>query len=231
MRMRLLSVVALSALALSALPAQAQYQYTFDSSTYTVAVGQTVNVSVYLTQTSGTGLSGTGLQSGGVQLNYNTTYVTNTGTTPITPNNTTYTGSTPTGFDPMFNVATVGNGSNGLAAGSSVVGVSNSAAFGENAVKAGSGAPNTATSILLGTFQFVGVTAGQTLTMTTNSFPGQDVNVLWDGTVIDSMIANSNATINVVAVPEPGTFILASLLATGIVGGSLRRIRRQTVVA
>jgi hypothetical protein len=222
MRMRLLSALVLVFLVLAVRPARAGYAYTFDSSSYTVGVGQTVDVMVYLSQTgSTTGLSNPGLQSGGVQLNYNTTYV---GNTQIAPNNTTFTGSAPTGFDPDYNTAVIGNGSNGLAAGASVVGVSQ--LFPESPVKAGSGAPNTANSILLGTFQFTGVSTGSSLIVTSNSFPGEDVNVLGDGTVIDSMIQNSSAVITVVAVPEPGTLFLTGMAAAALGLSAWRRRRR-----
>jgi hypothetical protein len=222
--MRLLYILTLATLALTADSVRADYQFTFDSTNYTVGVGQTVNINLYLTQTgSTTGLSSTGLQSGGVQLNYNTTYV---GNSLITPNNNTYSGSAPIGFDPANNTAIIGNGSNGLAIGQSALVVGQLGS--ESPVKAGSGSPNTSNSILLGTFQFTGVSAGSSLTLTSAAFPGSDVNVLADGTVIDSLIANSSAVITVTAVPEPGTMILGGLLASGIAGGYLRRRRLAT---
>jgi hypothetical protein len=228
MKIRLLLALAVAMLALTTLPAQAGYEYSFDSTSYTVGVGQTVNVNVYLTQTgSTTGLSGIGLQSGGVQLNYNTTFVSNS-TAQISPNNTTYTGTTPTGFNPLFNYTLSGNGSNGLASGSSIVEVSQGNG---SPVLAGSGSPNTANSILLGTFQFTGVSVGQSLLVSTNSFSGDDVNVLADGTVLDGMIQNSSAVINVVAVPEPGTLILTGLFAFGIVGSCIHRRYLRNVAA
>ena len=229
MRTRLLVAVAAVMLTLVGGPVKAGYEYSFDASSYTVGVGQTVNVNVYLTQTgSTTGLSSVGLQSGGVQLNYNTTFVSNS-TSQITPNNTSFTGSTPTGFNPLFNYTLSGNGSNGLASGSSILEVSQGSG---SPVLAGSGSPNTSNSVLLGTFQFTGVSVGQSLVVSTNSFSGLDVNVLGDGTVIDSMIQNSSAFINVVAVPEPGTLVLTGLLAMGgLVGGCARRIRQKPAIA
>jgi hypothetical protein len=221
MRIRLLSALAVAAIALTTQSARAGYEFTFDQSAYVVNVGQTVNVNVYLTQTgSTTGLSAIGLNSGGVQLNYNTTFVSIAGVGSLTPNNTTYNTSTPTGFDPVNNSTVVGNGNATIAVGQ---------VSGESAVKAGSGSPNTSNSILLGTFQFTGVSAGTSLVVSTAAFPGSDVNVLYNGTVIDSMITNSSAAITVVAVPEPGTLILTGLLATGIAGGYARKRRRPKI--
>jgi len=223
MRLLFSSLIVVVVLAFTSATSRAGYEYTFDASNYTVAVGSTVNVNVYLTQTgSDTGLSATSLASGGVQLNYNPAFVANNA---ISPNNTTSSGSSPTGFDSSNNITTIGNGSNGLPVGSSLVGVSQNIPP-ESAVKAGSGSPNTSTSILLGTFQFTGVSAGTSLIVSTNSFPGQDVNVLADGTVLDGMISNSSAVITVTAVPEPGTLALTGLLVTGIAGGYLRRRSR-----
>jgi hypothetical protein len=214
MTLRLLTVLATTAVALTAGPARAGYEFTFDSSNYTVAVGQTVTVSLYLTQTGGTtSLSTAGLASGGAQLNYNSTYLNNSS---ITPNNTNYSSTASgsnTGFDPSNNVTRTSSGS-------SVLTVAQSGT--EAAVTPPSGNPN---SILLGTFQFTGVSAGTSLTLTSQAFPGSDVNVLGNGTVIDSLIQNSSAVITVTAVPEPGSLILGGLAVTGIAGTWVRRRR------
>jgi hypothetical protein len=83
-------------------------------------------------------------------------------------------------------------------------------------------------SILLGTFTFTGVTAGQSTLSTTSLLGSGSDNTLADGTSIDNLISNSSAIIAVNAVPEPSTLLLGGLLATGI---AARRLRRNTIVA
>jgi PEP-CTERM motif len=85
--------------------------------------------------------------------------------------------------------------------------------------------------IFLGNFTYTGVSVGQTLTITALPGLGPD-NVLGDGvTDIDSyLLANTtSALITVTAVPEPGTMVLGGLLATGILGGYLRRLRKPVI--
>jgi hypothetical protein len=51
--------------------------------------------------------------------------------------------------------------------------------------------------------------------------------VLANGTVIDGLISNANLAITVTAVPEPGTLVLTGLLAGGVAGAGVRRLRRR----
>jgi len=93
------------------------------------------------------------------------------------------------------------------------------------AVKAGP----TEDRILLGTFRFTGLTNGSMTINTADPNPafGSDDTVTGGNVVLDPSIANSSAQITVVNVPEPGTMVLAGLLASGIAGVGLRRARRK----
>ncbi len=83
-------------------------------------------------------------------------------------------------------------------------------------------------SILLGTFTFTGLMAGQSTLSTTSLLGSGSDNTLADGTSIDSLTANASAIITVsnltlTAVPEPSTL---TLFVAGIASLSLRRLRR-----
>ncbi|MBY0459578.1 MAG: PEP-CTERM sorting domain-containing protein, partial [Gemmataceae bacterium] len=81
-----------------------------------------------------------------------------------------------------------------------------------------------ANRILLATFTFTGVTPGQSSTIAVDPSAGAD-NVLASGINLDPFItAGQTATINVTAIPEPGTFALAGLVLAG--AGAARRFRR-----
>jgi hypothetical protein len=92
-----------------------------------------------------------------------------------------------------------------------------------------SGNPN---SILIGTFTFTGLSAGNT-SVTTTPFAmasPADNNVLADNTVLDSLIQNAAAVITVV--PEPGSFVLGGFAAATIGLGAWRRWRmKKQIVA
>jgi hypothetical protein len=212
---RFIALLSITGVLVSANSSLAGYQFTFTDtsgspiSSIQEGAGTSFSVQVWLSQTgSTTGLSATGLNQAGVQLNgYNTSNVT---VGSITPNDTSVSGGA---FDKANTTTSINNtGSSGVAI-----------------LTEGYTSPTTGlkgTSVYLGTFNFVAGSVGTTSTVTAVAFAGQDNNILADGTVIDSMIANSNLAITVVAVPEPGTMILTGMLATGIAGGYVRRRRR-----
>jgi hypothetical protein len=92
--------------------------------------------------------------------------------------------------------------------------------------------PNASTpnEILLGTFTFTPVSTG-TLTITANNInPFFSNDVTGTGQDLTSLITGGQtATINVTAVPEPGSLILGGMFAAGLVGGYVRRRRRLEV--
>jgi hypothetical protein len=202
--------------------ARADYVYQFAdssgnvSSNFSVAVGSTVSIEVFITQTgSTTGLSATGLNQGGVAVTgYSTSTATVPNTSAITPNDSNNGGP----FNPAFTSTNVSGNTASVQVGLASGGV----------MAPTSGA--NANRILLGTFTFTGVSAGVTNVVTTSPNPGSNVNILADGTVIDP-VGNVNAVINVTAVPEPSTFVLAGLLATGIAGAAWRRSHRRVAAA
>ncbi len=217
--MRIRSVILIAALTLLPGRAAADYSFVFADSTgtyansFTVAQGSTVSVEVYLMQTNGaTGLTASGLTSAGVALNFNQAIANVPNAAAITPN-------------PAFNTSqtSVGTGTASL----------NEQQVASGPVFAPTTGPNTG-AVLLGTFNFTGVSAGTTVTLTAQPHPAPfDNNVLNDGTVLDGMIANSSAVITVTAVPEPGSLLLGGLAAAGLGAGVLRRrwSRKQTPAA
>ena len=236
MYIRLLAV-SLAGCLLSAAPVRADYSFEFSSggtfgTSFSVGQGQTIAVQVYLAGNNSTGntnlsSSGNGLTDGGVSLQFATSGAFNipglTGTNTnsnISPNTAQFSGPNSTAL------ANNGNGPYGAGATSTAT------------VRVHSDLPVYSTStdssgnnvILLGTFTFTGQSVGTGTTVT--AIPsGTSVNVDGMGNDLDSLISgNSSATISVTAVPEPGTMVLGGLLASGILGGYLRR-RRGAVVA
>jgi len=220
MRSRLLPlIIALVGLGVSADAARAGYEFRFadSSGTFTnsfsfdATVTPTVDIRVYLVQTGGdTGLSATGLVSSGVKLSYGGTVANVAGPANVfanaafddTPNKTV------TATEAALRQATDVN----------------------PPVKTLTTGPD-ANRVLIGTFRFTGLAVGSELTLTVdpNAAPVGN-NVLDDGTVLDALIANDSAVITVTNVPEPGTMVLAGLLATGIGGAGLRRLRPSVAV-
>jgi hypothetical protein len=209
MRLRYLALAVSALLALCS-PTRADYAFQFaDGSgnvqnTFTVNVGQTIDVRVYILETGGTNLQTLGLSAAGIQLNTNTPSISTV--SAVTANSA---------FDAGH---TTGTGANAFVS-----------EFSSSSVTAPSSGAN-ANRVLVGTFTFTGVSAGQTLTVT--ALPGLNPdNVLGDGvTSIDAALAN-NATSAVitVAVPEPGTLILTGLCAAGLAAAGVRRLRRADV--
>ncbi len=204
--MRSLSLLSatMTVLLLSGGLAHADYQFQFADSSgnatsnFNVTAGGTVAVQVFLLQdNTGTsnGLNTVGLSAAGVQLNTQT---------PTTAN------VTATAANPAFDQSNTTIGANAQIIESVVQNVP---------VVSPTGDPN---RILIGTFTFTGLTPGSTLAVTALPGTGAD-NVLGDGTVIDSLIANSSAVITVAAVPEPGTMLLTGMGAAAIGLGVWRR--------
>ncbi|HJZ94743.1 MAG TPA: hypothetical protein VKE40_28010 [Gemmataceae bacterium] len=215
MRTRLLIVLAGLIWVLAGGRAEAGYQFQFTNSAgvatnaFVIDQGSTIDIRVYLVQTSpDTGLSGSGLDAAGTRLTFNQTIANVASTGAITAN-------------PAFDFATksTGTGSASL-----------------NLTQDSGSAPVTAPTsgadanrILIGTFTFTGVNAGTTTVLTSDPHLLSDDNVLHNGSVLDSMIANSSAAITVNAIPEPGTLVLTGLFAAGLAAASIRRLRRPAV--
>jgi hypothetical protein len=208
----------LAAVLFALMPGRAAAGYAFQfadsggnyTNNFSTTVGQTVAVEVFLVQSGGsTGLTSTGLTAGGVSLSFNQAIANVPNTGAITPN-------------PAFDNSTtsVGTGIAKLNVNSDV-----------GPVFAPTTGPN-AGAILLGTFTFTGVSGGTTsVTTGLPQAPPFQNNVLGDGTLLDGIIANSSAVITV-AVPEPGTLVLTSVLAFGGLAGAVwRRYRRREAVA
>jgi hypothetical protein len=210
MRFNLLAALAGLGLVVLGGSVRADYTYQFANASsgsaqtnFTVGVGQTVDIRVYVLETGGTTtLHDEGLYSGGVELDTQTPSAANV--TAVTPN-AAFTGgsNTGTGSNAFVNVFSAGTA--------------------PNSVTASNTDP---TRILLGTFTFTGMSAGQTLTVT--ALPGLNPdNVLGDGTTsIDSNLANNAVSAFItVAVPEPGALMLTGLAASGLALGAWRRRR------
>ena len=213
MRTRLLSLFAGLTLLHAGGRAEAGYQFQFANasgtaqSTFVVDQGSTIDIRVYLVQTSpDTGLSASGLDAAGAKLTFDQTIANVANTAAITPN-------------PAFDFASKNTGT-----GSATLNESQNG--GTAPVTSPSGDAN---RILIGTFTFTGVNAGTTTVLTADPHALADDNVLHNGTVLDSMIANSSAAVTVNAVPEPGTLLLTGFVAAGLALTSVRRLRRVDV--
>ena len=215
MRIRFLLLPVLLAL-LQAGAARADYTFQFTdqngnlTSAFTVAVGATITVDVWLKESNGaTALQTPGLNNGGVSLSYNQSIA----------NVTALAGNS--AFDTQQPSITPGKAS------------VNDTQVISGGITAPSSGANT-DRILLGAFTFTGVSAGTTTALTSTPHAGSSPpisdNNLADSpnyTSIDSLIANANASITVTAVPEPGTLVLTGLLASLMGVGAWRRRRRQ----
>jgi hypothetical protein len=185
---------ALLMLLLSVGLARADYTFQFANSAgtpatnFTVAQGGTIDILVYLFENDTAGLLHlVGLNDAGVRLNTQTATAANVTATTGNPSFDkvrTTTGATAFIKESVKNVPPV------------------------------TSPANDQSRILIGTFTFTGLSADSS-TMVVTSLPnGAGDNVLGDGTVIDSLITNSSATVTVTALPEPRTLLLTISAAT-----------------
>jgi len=179
------------------------------SSAFTVNAGSTVDVRVYLLQTSSTTtLSSAGLLDGGVALKFSSTApFTVSSSSAITP-------SSAFGGPNNTNVSTSG--------GTTTASVQVHDDGGVLAPTTGADANR----ILLGTFTFSGLSAGSAVTVSAFPDPKSANNVDGNHNNLDSLITQSSAAITVVAVPEPSTVILCALGTCAVGVGAWRRRRR-----
>lgn len=196
--------------------------------TFSVTVGNTVNVPVYIIQRNQapltTILSSEGLLSAGVRLNYNTV----AGSATVITNGAV--------LNPAFNTPTSGYPIVNNAAGFSAV-------SGATSNIAGVGTSGSPPAILVGTFTFQGNQIGNVTTISTakpqalafpefvsnSSFTVLETqlygNLFFSGGNTNNLIAYST-TITTVAVPEPTTYFLMGL--AGLITIAVVRHRWQT---
>lgn len=211
-------ILACVLLAVPASGAQAGYRFEFDQGSYNVLTTQTVDIQVFLvgTGTDAASLRTIGLEAYGVQLNYSATA-----------------GAKVLSASDIINNPAFDGGAITSATGTSAV-ANGSVNFGPTTFVRDTVTTSGNSRILLATFRFTGLTAGSALVVTADPNPGLGEananNFLAGGTAIDDMLFASppaTATINVAQVPEPGTMALTGLLATGIAGAAVRRVRRK----
>jgi hypothetical protein len=195
--------------ALAAAPGRADFMYAFDQSSYTVATGQTVDVRVFLQETTSALLSTDGLIAGGTRVNFSGGSAAVLSSADILYN--------PAFDDPGGPITSLSSGSAGL---TELVDITTPG------IKAVGGPPF---EVLLGTFQFTAGTSPGVTTLTVTNFGGG----IWNFTDfpssegLDPLIADGSATITVtsqaVATPEPSSLILVSSGAVALVLGYWRQ--------
>lgn len=211
----LAALFALAALLLAGGPAQAGYQFVFADTSGNVQTNfnldysaQTfVDVRVYLQATGTTDINtlrNDGLKSYGVRLNYSGVQAQVLNEAAITSN-------------AGFNASEFKDVTTTYAA------VNDQINIASPSVKAGA----TEDRIYLATFRFTGLANGTQANVTIDPDPtvGADDTVTGGNIALDSLITNSSATITVTNVPEPGTWALMGVVATGIGGAAVRRRR------
>jgi hypothetical protein len=195
--------------ALCAAPGRADFMYVFDQSSYTVAAGQTVDIRVFLQETTTSLLSTDGLIAGGVRVNYSGSAA-----------------SVLSQADIFYNPAFDDPGGPNVSLSSGSAGLTELVDIATPGVKAAGGPPF---DVLIGTFQFTAGSSPGTTTLTATNFGGG----IWNFTDfpssegLDPQIADGSATITgtsqVIATPEPSSLILLSSGAVALVLGYWRR--------
>jgi hypothetical protein len=182
------------------------------TNSFTVNQGSTISIQVFLAQTNGpttnsSNLSLNGLQQGGESLSYTNAPFNIASVSNITPNSA-FSGPNNTQLSSTTGTATATLQVNG-----------------RTPVFPAYTDSNGNSAVLLGSFTFTGASAGSGLVATSFPDPSSANNVDGAANDLDSLIQQSSAVITVTAVPEPSAFLLAGVLATGIAGIALRRIR------
>jgi hypothetical protein len=212
----LLWVMSIAGLALAVRPATAQVAYEFANATtgtaqtlFTVLAGQTVPIRVYI-HDNGVGAptlnANGGLATGAVRVTYNNAAVANV----------QLSATNPSAAVPPWSFGN-SNNSNATSA------VLNNLSFAPVL-------PDAQGRILLGQFTFTGVSGGTvTLTMGDPNPTNNTDNTYFNGGAgLDSLIGpGTPATLTVTVIPEPGSLLLGSLAAAGLV--AIRRRTRRTV--
>jgi hypothetical protein len=199
-------------------PARADFVWEFNaaglpSTNFVIpGVGSTVGVQIYLKETNGgTILSTQKLFSAGVQVTFNSP----SGVAAVLAPSSIQSNPAFDDFNPTTDRSTSATSAKLTEA---VTNISNSVA------------PDSQNRILFGAFTFTGQSVG-TVTITATRFnPAPDDRIITGaGTVLDALIPNGSAQINVLgtATPEPGSLLLASLAGLALAGGGARRRFRR----
>jgi hypothetical protein len=200
------------------------FSYAFDHSSYTVPVGRTVNVTVFLQEIDNSSpeslpngyLATTGLFGAGVLLNYSGQPARVLHNGDVTPNAAFLQDPTGTFSDSVTSAEAI---------------LLENVGLGPFVTAAGSGPVY---DIKIGIFTFTGLSPGTATILATVTGSGGDL-VGGDGTILDSITASGDAQVFVVSpaaslVPEPpsiGMFVTGSLLLIALAG--VKRNRRRHV--
>ncbi len=181
---------------------------------FTVSVGGTVSIQVYLVQTgTTTTLNSPGLQQGGVALDYAV------GAPFAVQNSNAITGNANFAYS-NTNVGTTTN--NGATV--------NTASVQNVSLTTPVTVPSGTNQILLGTFTFTGLSVGSDVTFTAQPTATGANNVDGNGHNLDGLISGASAFISVTAVPEPGSLMLTGLGA-GALGLGVWKRRQKPLAA
>lgn len=214
------------------------YYYQFDQSSYSVAPGGTVDVTVYLVENTGGGtslLGGEGLLTGGVRLSY-------AGTN--TDDRATLTSKDAISANPAFNESldnpvkylTSDFVAQGSGAGNPIAGLSAMRADGMEEGVLGEQIGADLYRVALGTFRFTGGAVENDITtlQASDLFDGETYNVTFiTGQMLElSPYGIGTATTTITVVPEPpGIVALAGMAVMGLVLWTVHGRRRAAAVS